>query len=59
MGFSCCSEKLVAEAGGSSGNPEEEEHPPLKPLPINGSKDMTVDTGVCVTMYCKVQSRGL
>jgi hypothetical protein len=25
-----------------------------KPLPNNGSEDITVDTGVCVIVYCKV-----
>jgi hypothetical protein len=32
---SCCCEKLVDEARGQFGNPEEGERPPLKPLPGN------------------------
>jgi hypothetical protein len=50
----CCCWKLVTEAWENFGNLDEREHPPLKPLPSNGSEDVTVDTRVCVTVYSEV-----
>jgi hypothetical protein len=45
---SCCCEKLVLEAGDSSGTLREENVCCWKLLPSNGSKDVTADTSVCV-----------
>jgi hypothetical protein len=44
----CCCEKLIAEAGASSGNQRKGKVCSWKLLPSNGSKDVTVDTCVCV-----------
>jgi hypothetical protein len=49
-----CCEKLVAEAGDSSGTQRKGNVRRWKPLPSNGSEDVTVDTSVCVTVKCKV-----
>jgi hypothetical protein len=50
LGFGC-GELLLSEAcrwgRGYFGNQEEEERPLLKPLPSNGSEDVTVDSWVC------------
>jgi hypothetical protein len=48
----CCCEGLVAEAG-------EGKACRWKPLPINGSEGVTVDTSMSVIVICKVQSRAL
>jgi hypothetical protein len=45
---SCCCEKLVAEAGDSVGTQRKGNVRHWKPLPSNGSEDVTVDTSVCV-----------
>jgi hypothetical protein len=45
---SCCREKLVAEAGDSSGTQRKGSVLRWKPLPSNGSEDVTMDTSVCV-----------
>jgi hypothetical protein len=52
--FSRC--ELVAVAGDSSETQRKENVRRWKPLPSNGSDDVTVDTGmpVCVTMNCEV-----
>jgi hypothetical protein len=47
---SCCCEKMVAEAGDSSGTQRKGNVRRLKPLPNNDSEDVTVDTRVCVCM---------
>jgi hypothetical protein len=44
----CCCEKLVAEAGKSSGTQRKGNVRRWKTLPSNGSEDVTVDTSVCV-----------
>jgi hypothetical protein len=52
---SCCWEKLVAEAGDSSGTHGRWENVSRwKPLPSNGSEDVTVETSMClcVTVNC-------
>jgi hypothetical protein len=54
---SCYCEKLVADAGDSSGTERKGNARCCKPLPNNGSEDVTVDADVCVTLNCKVQSR--
>jgi hypothetical protein len=43
---SCCCEKLVAETGDSSGTQRKGNVCRWKPLPSNGSEDVTVDTSV-------------
>jgi hypothetical protein len=45
---SCCCEMQVAEAGDSSGTQGKGNLRRRKSLPSNGSKDVTVDTSVCV-----------
>jgi hypothetical protein len=44
---SCCRQKLVGEAGESSGS-EKDNARRWKPPPSNGSEDVTVDTSVCL-----------
>jgi hypothetical protein len=47
----------VSEARGQCGNPEEGERSlleTLKPLPSNGSEDVTRDTSLCVVVICDV-----
>jgi hypothetical protein len=56
---SCCCEKLVAEAGDSSGTQRKENVRCCNPQLSNGSEDVTVDTSVCVIVNCKVQSRAV
>jgi hypothetical protein len=46
LGFSRC-EKLVAQAGDSSGTQRKEHVRRWKPLTSNGSEGVTVDTSVC------------
>jgi hypothetical protein len=41
---SCCCYMLVSEAGGSAGTQKKGNIRCWKPLPTNGSKEMTVDT---------------
>jgi hypothetical protein len=51
LGFSrceLCCEKLVAEAGDSSGTQKKGNVRRWKPLPSDGSDDVAVDTSVCV-----------
>jgi hypothetical protein len=43
----CCCEKVVADVGDSSGTHRKRDFRRWKPLPSNGSEDMTVDTLVC------------
>jgi hypothetical protein len=50
---SCCRYKLVAEARDSSGTQQKGTVCHWKPLPSNGSEDVTVDTGVCVLVKCE------
>jgi hypothetical protein len=45
---SCCCKQLVAEARESSGTQRKENVRCWKPLPSNGSEDVTVYTSVCV-----------
>jgi hypothetical protein len=45
---SCCCEKLVAEAGDSSGTQRKGNFRLWKLLPSNDSEDVTVETSVCV-----------
>jgi hypothetical protein len=45
---SCCCEKLIAEAGDRSGTQKKGYFRGWKPLPSNGSEEVTADTGVCV-----------
>jgi hypothetical protein len=56
MQFSIC-ELLRLEAGsggqGQFGNPEKGNVRRWKPLPSNGSEDVTVDTSVCVIVNVK------
>jgi hypothetical protein len=56
---SCCCEKLVAETRASSGSQRKMNVHGWKPLPSNGSEDLTVDNTVCVyvTVTCKAKSR--
>jgi hypothetical protein len=54
----CCCEKLMAEAGDISGT-QRKGRPPLKPLPGNGSNNVTVDTSVCVIGNCDFNKSGL
>jgi hypothetical protein len=49
-----CREMMVAEAGDSSGTQRKKSVRHWKPLPRNGSEDVTVDTSVSVTVNCKV-----
>jgi hypothetical protein len=51
---SCCCEKLVAEAGNSSGIRRKGNVHHWKPPPSNDSEDMTVDNSVCIIVTCKV-----
>jgi hypothetical protein len=53
---SCCCEKLVAEAGDSSGTHRKGNVRSWKPLPNNGSKDVAVDISVfvCVIVNSKM-----
>jgi hypothetical protein len=51
---SCCCEKLVADVGDSSGTQGKGNVRHLKPLPSNGSEDVTVDTSVFVIVNCKM-----
>jgi hypothetical protein len=46
---SCCCEKLVDEAGDSSGTQRKGNVPCCKPLPNNGSEDVTGHKYVCVS----------
>jgi hypothetical protein len=62
LGFSHCVLLLLEDGSwcqGHFGNPEEVEYLPWKPLPSNGSEDVTVDTSVCVIVSCKVLSRAV
>jgi hypothetical protein len=43
-----CCEKLVAEAGDSSGTQRKGNVPSWKPLRSNGIEDVTANTSVCV-----------
>jgi hypothetical protein len=58
--MSGCCEKLVAEAGDSSGTQRKENVRRWEPLLSSGIEDVTVDISVCVcvyvcvTVYCKV-----
>jgi hypothetical protein len=45
---SCCCEKLVAEAGDRLGTQRKGNVRRWKPLPSNGSEDVTVDTSLCM-----------
>jgi hypothetical protein len=45
---------MVAEAWESSGTQRKRNVKNLKPLTSNGSEDVTVDTGVCIIMNCKI-----
>jgi hypothetical protein len=68
VAVSCCSEKLVVETGGSS-EIQRKGLLPLKPLPNNCTKDVTMDISACacacartrvcvrVTFYTNVKSR--
>jgi hypothetical protein len=47
VAVSCCCEKLAAEAGVSSGSQREADIRRWKPLPSNGSEDVTVDIIAC------------
>jgi hypothetical protein len=57
LGFSHCA-LLLLEAGTEAGAIREPEGKvivrPWKPLPSNGSEDVTVDTSMCVMLNCKV-----
>jgi hypothetical protein len=44
----CCCEKLVAETGDTSGTQSKGNVRRWKPIPSNGSEDVTVDTNMCV-----------
>jgi hypothetical protein len=50
----CCCWKQVGEAVDSSEIQEKGNVRRLKPLPSNFSRDVTVDTNVCVTVNCEV-----
>jgi hypothetical protein len=62
---SCWCEELVAEATEGSGTQRKGSVCRWKPLPSNGSEDVTVDIGVCVyvcvctKVNCKMQSRAV
>jgi hypothetical protein len=58
---SCFCEKLVVDAGDSSGTQRKENVRCWKPVPSNGSEDVTVATSVCVceTVNCEVQLRAV
>jgi hypothetical protein len=45
---------LVAETGNRSGTQVKGNGRRRKPLQSNGSEDVTMDTSVCVTVYCVV-----
>jgi hypothetical protein len=47
-----CCEKLVAEAADISGSQRKGNVRRWKPLPSNGSEDVTVDTSVRVIVKC-------
>jgi hypothetical protein len=51
---SYCCEKLVAEAGDSSGTQRMGNVLPWKPLLSTSSEDVPVDTSVCMIVNCKV-----
>jgi hypothetical protein len=51
---SCCCEKLVPEAGGSSETQKKGNVRRWKPLPSSGSEDVTVDTNMLVRTNCKM-----
>jgi hypothetical protein len=55
--FSRC--ELVAEARESSGTQRNGNVRRLKPLPSNGSEDVTENTSLCVIVNCKVLSRAV
>lgn len=50
----CCCWKLVNEARNSSGTQGKGNIGLWKPLPSNGSDDVSVDTSLCVTVNCNV-----
>jgi hypothetical protein len=51
---SCRCEKLVTEAGESSGTQRKGNVRRWKPLPSNGSEDVNVDNSVCVCVCVSV-----
>jgi hypothetical protein len=55
----CCCEKLVAEAGGQFGNPEERESPPLEAATKQLRRRRDFLTLVCVIANCKLKSRAV
>jgi hypothetical protein len=50
-----CCEKLLSEAGDSSGTQRKGNVRSWKPIPSNGSADVTVDTSVCVCVSVCIQ----
>jgi hypothetical protein len=51
---SCCCEKLVAEAGDSSGTQRKGNVRRCSRYQATASEDVTVDTSVCITVNCNV-----
>jgi hypothetical protein len=52
---SCCCYKLVAEAWGQFGNPEEGEHPPLEAVTRKLVKTQQTEKTVYAAVNCRVR----